>query len=434
MSKRIMALILVALLLTGCASQAGTNTASNMGGTISISDFESELESTSSSATSESEAESEPTTSAEATKKPAETTTKPVEVTEKPAETTIKKPVESKPETTSAPKTTTASTTKPAPEWTETKVSGTKYVNTDCYSRKKAVIGSEAVAQYNINDKVKITAKTNTGYYKIDTGAFIHSDYLSDSKVTVQTTVTTTAKPAVTEKPASVPTATSDPVDEKYYANNPPAIDEAWLSKRYSDYITVEGSYSELGEYTTSDKARNSGFWVNGTLTAGIDFPVGWYLCLGNLSYTPMENTTFLTRSNGYYVGEVRGRSHYYAKGDKIYCNGLTASGEKVQNLSYLLPISEGYTDAGSVYYKGKKNGVRATAVVGKNNIITPGTYKIKEVKEYDLTWGFWEAYPEVYSTVFAKTYYDVNIKPSTITLKEGDVITLYDVELIKVS
>ena len=422
MKRKIVILALLSALLCSCAANTGNSISSDVTSVTSESE-----PATSESVTSEPE--SKPVTSesgtAETTVKPVETTTKPAETTVKPAETTTK-PVE----TTTKP----VETEKPAPEWTETAASGVKYVNTSCYSRKKAVIGSEAVSQYNVNDKVKITAKTNTGYYKIDTGAFIHSDYLSDRKVTVQTTVTTTTKPAATEKPASVPTATSDPVDEKYYANNPPAIDEAWLSKRYSDYVTVENSYSESGEYVDSNKETNSGFWVNGTLTAGIDFPVGWYLCLGNLSYIPMEDTTFLTRSNGYYVGEVRGRSHYYAKGDKIYCNGLTASGEKVQNLSYLLPISKGYTDAGSVYYKGKKNGVTAIVVVGKNNIITPGTYKIKEVEQYDLTWGFWEAYPYVYSTVFAKTYYDDSIKPSTITLTEGDVIRLNDVELIKVS
>lgn len=145
MDKRITALILVALLLTSCASQAGTNTASNAGGTISISDFESELESmdslvTSISDTSKPEVTTKPadttTKPAETTKKPVETTTKKTEATTKPAETTTKKPA-----ATSAPKTTT-STTKPASEWTETKVSGTKYVNTDCYSRKKAVLGA----------------------------------------------------------------------------------------------------------------------------------------------------------------------------------------------------------------------------------------------------------------------------------------------------
>ncbi len=118
-------------------------------------------------------------------------TTKPQET--KKAETTTAQT------TTAKPATTTAATTKPAPEWTETKASGTKYVNTDCYSRKKAVLGAETVKLYSLNDKVTVTAKTNTGYYKLDTGAYIHSDYLSDSKV-AQTTTTT--KKAETTKPA----------------------------------------------------------------------------------------------------------------------------------------------------------------------------------------------------------------------------------------
>lgn len=100
--------------------------------------------------------------------------------------------------------TTTAATTKPAPEWTETKESGTKYVNTDCYSRKKAVLGADTVKLYSVNDKVTVTAKTDTGYFKLSDGSFIHGDYLSDSKIVIQTTTTT--KKAETPKPATTTT------------------------------------------------------------------------------------------------------------------------------------------------------------------------------------------------------------------------------------
>lgn len=137
------------------------------------------------------------TTTAQTTAITAVTTTKPQET--KKAKTTAATAV-----TTAKPKpatTTTAATTKPAPEWTETKASGTKYVNTDCYSRKKAVLGADTVKLYSVNDKVTVTAKTDTGYYKLDTGAYIHSDYLSDSKIVIQTT--TTAKKAETPKPAT---------------------------------------------------------------------------------------------------------------------------------------------------------------------------------------------------------------------------------------
>lgn len=118
----------------------------------------------------------------------AETT--PVSTTEAPETTTTTAPNETKkPETTTtvttkAPETTvvTTTTTK-GPEWTEEKVSGTKYIAETCYSRKKAVIGSDAIKQYFMGDSVKVTAKTNTGYFKLDNGEFIHGDYLSDTKV-----------------------------------------------------------------------------------------------------------------------------------------------------------------------------------------------------------------------------------------------------------
>lgn len=110
------------------------------------------------------------------------TTEAPETSTTAPNET--KKPETTTTVTTKAPETTvvTTTTTK-GPEWTEEKVSGTKYVSETCYSRKKAVIGSDAIKQYFMGDSVKVTAKTNTGYFKLDNGEFIHSDYLSDTKV-----------------------------------------------------------------------------------------------------------------------------------------------------------------------------------------------------------------------------------------------------------
>ena len=128
-------------------------------------------------------------------------TTKPQETKSAETTTTTTKAV-----TTAKPKpatTTTAATTKPTPEWTESKASGTKYVNTDCYSRKKAVLGAETVKLYSVNDKVTVTAKTDTGYFKLSDGSFIHSDYLSDNKV-AQTTITT--KKAETPKPSQTTT------------------------------------------------------------------------------------------------------------------------------------------------------------------------------------------------------------------------------------
>ena len=141
-------------------------------------------------------------------------TTKPQEI--KKAETTTAQTTTVA--TTAKPKpatTTTAATTKPAPEWTETKTSGTKYVNVDCYSRKKAVIGAETVKLYSVNDKVTVIAKTDTGYFKLSDGSFIHSDYLSDSKV-AQTT-TTTPKKAETVMPAATTTKKQESEPKSIY-------------------------------------------------------------------------------------------------------------------------------------------------------------------------------------------------------------------------
>ena len=152
------------------------------------------------------------TTTAQTTAITAVTTAKPQET--KKVETTAAATAV----TTAKPKpatTTTAATTKPAPEWTETKASGTKYVNTDCYSRKKAVLGAETVKLYSVNDKVTVTAKTNTGYYKLSDGSFIHSDYLSDSKIVIQTTTTT--KKAETPKPATTTTKKQESKPKSIY-------------------------------------------------------------------------------------------------------------------------------------------------------------------------------------------------------------------------
>ena len=152
-------------------------------------------------------------TTAQTTAITAVTTTKPQETKKAETTTTTTKAV-----TTAKPKpatTTTTATTKPAPEWTESKASGTKYVNIDCYSRKKAVLGAETVKLYSVNDKVTVTAKTDTGYYKLDTGAYIHSDYLSDSKVTQPAAPAT--KKAETSKPADTTTKKQESKPKSIY-------------------------------------------------------------------------------------------------------------------------------------------------------------------------------------------------------------------------
>ena len=196
------------------------------------------------------------TTTAQTTAITAVTTAKPQET--KKAETTAATAV-----TTAKPKpatTTTAATTKPAPEWTETKASGTKYVNTDCYSRKKAVLGADTVKLYSVNDKVTVIAKTDTGYFKLSDGSFIHSDYLSDNKVAQPaapaTKKTETSKPATTTKKQESKPAednwrfTKQDCEDILKACEKYAKDNGYGYCKPSDFDTVKGKVYQHSSWT----------------------------------------------------------------------------------------------------------------------------------------------------------------------------------------
>ena len=188
------------------------------------------------------------TTTAQTTAVTTAVTTKPQET--KKAETTVAQTTTVA--TTAKPATTTTvATTKPAPEWTESKASSTKYVNTDCYSRKKAVLGAEAVKLYSVNDKVTVTAKTDTGYYKLDTGAYIHSDYLSDNKVAQ--TATTTTKKAETPKPATTTT--------KKQESKPKSIYEYPFDLEAIRQVIIDDAVNNYGLILAEDIIKDESSW-----------------------------------------------------------------------------------------------------------------------------------------------------------------------------
>lgn len=85
-----------------------------------------------------------------------------------------------------------------APEWTEMETGGELFVNTDgIWSRISALMGSTPVNQYSLNDKVTVTAITDTDYYKLEDGTFIHCDYLSETEIKIpETPITIAIKPA----------------------------------------------------------------------------------------------------------------------------------------------------------------------------------------------------------------------------------------------
>ena len=188
------------------------------------------------------------TTTAQTTAITAVTTTKPQEtkIAETTTTTTATATAKPKPATT-----TTAATTKPAPEWTESKASGTKYVNTDCYSRKKAVLGADTVKLYSVNDKVTVTAKTDTGYFKLSDGSFIHGDYLSDSKIVIQTTTTT--KKAEAPKPSQTTT--------KKQESKPKSIYEYPFDLEAIRQVIIDDAINNYGLVLAEDSTPDDSSW-----------------------------------------------------------------------------------------------------------------------------------------------------------------------------
>ncbi len=94
--------------------------------------------------------------------------------------------------TTTAEETVTQTVTQKAPPqtWNETPMDKkTMYVSQGgIYSRFKAIQGSTKVSQYSLNDEVQVVAKTDTDYYKLSDGNFIHADYLSSDRTVITTT------------------------------------------------------------------------------------------------------------------------------------------------------------------------------------------------------------------------------------------------------
>lgn len=112
--------------------------------------------------------------------------------------------------------TTPATTAAPKPAWTEEKRSGTMYIKTaSCSARKEGLQGSKVVSFKHYGDAVNVTAITDTGYYKLDDGTYVHSDYLTDTKPVETTTAATSApKPSTTPAQSNMQISSADITDE----------------------------------------------------------------------------------------------------------------------------------------------------------------------------------------------------------------------------
>lgn len=134
----------------------------------------------------------------------------------------------------------------PDKEWEESPVSGTMYVLYDgIYSRKKAIMGAEEADMYNKDDPVKVTALTDTYYYKLEDGTFIHMDYLtSDIPINAQTSTsgtdidpphtdvsyippnTTAPAPVQTSSNSGNPSYTATPAETPAPVTDPPKTEQ----------------------------------------------------------------------------------------------------------------------------------------------------------------------------------------------------------------
>lgn len=238
------------------------------------------------------------------TSKAPETTTVK-ETTTTPA--TTKKPEETKaPETTATTTVTTTSvpvTEAPKPKWTEEKMDTTKmYVSVEsCYAREEAVLGATTSKLYYFADEVDVVAKTDTSYYKLKDGTFIHSDYLVTSKPQATTVAPATEKPkpqvtTTVTTTTSKPAETTPPKAEPKYAPNGEKIDDE-----------VAAHIDEVWKETYYDKPKKA--WSRCNLLAIRKYPVPYYGTIMEILYQLDEisivgetDNGYAITSNGYYV------------------------------------------------------------------------------------------------------------------------------------
>lgn len=202
--KKIISVLLICVMITGCSARKEYSDGSAIEES-SVSETESTSAVTSSSTSEESVGTSDTDKVFGETSIGASSSSESATSVESSSvnDTTSEVDNISNKEDTSSVSSTTPVTSVPVveePTWTEEETSSVLYVNKEgIYSRKDAVIGSAAVKKYGLNDKVSVVAVTNTDYYKLEDGTFIHKDYLS-TKETAVTPVTpsTPSTPEVT--------------------------------------------------------------------------------------------------------------------------------------------------------------------------------------------------------------------------------------------
>lgn len=307
---------------------------------------------------------------------PEETTTAAPE-TEETSETTTSETEETTETTTETSASETSETSENAAEWSETSMSATMYVIENCYSREKAIIGATPISQHYTGDTVEVTAITDTGYYKLAEGGFIHSDYLSDSKPETTTAQTTTAPVQTEDTPDDTAATTSgsfyDPAggsgsgtviestgnynikSSSRYAYNQLNADEQTLYnrivtsvKKLNSVVEVPAGMSKddiVKVYTIVYDSEPQLFWMGNTVSAGTSFATISFKTTDANEIASMQKeidaaaSKILSKANGYsgtvsklkvFFDTIVLQSEFSKSEDGYNCsiyNGLTGKG-----------------------------------------------------------------------------------------------------------
>lgn len=159
------------------------------------------------------------------------------------------------------------SVTSASRSWSETNSSGTMYITEDCVGREAADNNSTIITRFSKGDSVEIAALTDSGFYKIKGGGYIHSEYLTDNPVS-ETSASTTA--AETVKTTKITTESDTEAEtSEIYVDDDDSGDTSSSSKKYTDrYAYKQLSESEQKLYADLvDAAEN--------FRASVDLPEG---------------------------------------------------------------------------------------------------------------------------------------------------------------
>lgn len=141
--------------------------------------------------------------------------------------------------------------------WNETQISEVMYTTQACFSRKVPTAGAETVSKYTKGTKVTVVAATDTGYYKLKDGSFIHSSFLSDTK------------------PGAATTTVDEDIDEIFDDDNTATTKKSSTTKKTTAQTTKKNSSettkktSKTTKKTTTDKTSTSS---SSSVTYNVDY------------------------------------------------------------------------------------------------------------------------------------------------------------------